>query len=185
MATSLRLRSWGAKTYFDFSLPALREWYLGSYLYSSLHDPLFDGAFFDCACGHPKNKSAGGDEQYRAGFEQVWEQYNAALAARGRWGTAWAGPDLLSPTPNPQGSRSQQVCKELVPRPGDQRHVAVRVGGQMLGHNPDSTDNFTLYLASYLLGRGSSSTLTAHVTGGYDASILDQSASRTTQCCWR
>ena len=43
--------SWGSKKYFDFSQPALREWYLGTYLNSSLHDPLFDGAFFDCACG--------------------------------------------------------------------------------------------------------------------------------------
>jgi hypothetical protein len=171
--------SWGNKKFFDFSQPALREWYLGIYLNSSLFDPLFDGAFFDCACGHPKNASAGGDAAYQAGFQQVWAQYNEMLVEEGRWGTAWAGPNVLNPVPNPQGSRSQQVCKYLLPKVielGQANGTAQFTWeGNMLGHNPDASDNFTLYLAAYLLGKGESSTLTAHVTGGYDATILDQS----------
>lgn len=47
--------------------------------------------------------------------------------------------------------------------------------GNVGGHNADRSDNFTLYLAGFLLGKGASSTLTAHVTGGFDASILDES----------
>ena len=79
-----------------------------------LQDPLFDGVFFDCACGHPKNASAFGDAAYAAGYEQVWQKVNAALAAKGRWGTAWAGPNVLNPTVNTAGQN--KVCKDLMPK---------------------------------------------------------------------
>ena len=42
--------------------------YTDTYLNSSINDPLFDGVFFDCACGHPKNASAFGDAAYAAGY---------------------------------------------------------------------------------------------------------------------
>ena len=169
--------SWGDKKFFDFSQPALRTWYAGTYLNASINDPLFDGAFFDCSCGHPKNASAFGDAAYAAGYAEVWQKVNAALAARGRWGTAWAGPNVLNPTVNTAGQN--KVCKQLMPRiieAGQANGTSQFVwAGNMLGHNPDLSDNFTLYLAGFLLGKGASSTLTAHVTGGYDASILDES----------
>jgi hypothetical protein len=171
--------SWGHKKYFDFSQPALREWYASTYLNGSVNDPLFDGVFFDCSCGHPKNASALGDAAYKAGYDQVWQKVNAALAAKGRWGTAWAGPNVVNPTVNPQGSDGNSVCKQLMPK-------IIKLGqangtsqfewaGNLLGHNSDRSDNFTLYLAGFLMGKGASSTLTAHVTGGFDASILDES----------
>ena len=169
--------SWGQKKFFDFSQPALQAWYADTYLNSSINDPLFDGVFFDCACGHPRNASAFGDAAYAAGYKQVWQKVNAALAAKGRWGTAWAGPNVLNPTVNTAGQN--KVCKYLMPK-------IIKAGqangtsqfewvGNVGGHNTDRSDNFTLYLAGFLLGKGASSTLTAHVTGGFDASILDQS----------
>ena len=89
------------------------------------------------------------------------------------------GPNVLNPVPNPTGSSSQKVCKDLIPKViklGQANGTAqFQWTGNLLGHNPDVSDNFTLYLATYLLGKGASSTLTAHVTGGYDASILDES----------
>ena len=39
--------SWGHKKYFDFSQPALREWYAFTYLNDSVNDSLFDGVFFE------------------------------------------------------------------------------------------------------------------------------------------
>lgn len=153
---------------------------VSTYLNGSINDPLFDGVFFDCSCGHPKNGSAGGDAAYAAGYEAAFGKANAALAAKQRWGTAWAGGAMIDPAPNP-GVRGSD-CKDVLPR--------VIETGQLNGTSQFSwagdsqradsrikyaADNFTLYIAGFLLGRGESSTLTAHVTGGYDASIRDES----------
>ena len=148
------------KKWFDWSNTAVQDWYLHTYLNSSIHDDLYDGAYFDCSCGKPPGAIL--PPGFEDGHAKTWAAANKLLADNRKWGSAWAGGNILNPT------ASQKQCRFLF--------------GHLIdnGALPNQTvqfqysgGNFTLAVAGVLLARGRDATFVNRVQGAYDASITD------------
>ena len=87
--------SWGSpagntpKYWFNFSNPALVDWWVSSYIGEAVNNSVFDGVYFDCCCGAVPGVSKAQQSQFQANSQKAFDRALALIKGANKWASAW------------------------------------------------------------------------------------------------
>ena len=97
--------------YYNYSNPALVDWWVNEYVGSVLNDPLIDGVYWDCAC----IPEPGVRDQSRMEIpaQAAFDKALALIEGQGMWSSSWWGGMLPQPVPESSVVPSDNILLKL------------------------------------------------------------------------
>jgi hypothetical protein len=100
--------------YYNYSSPALVDWWVNEYIGAALKSDLIDGVYFDCACiAEPGVRD---QTQMQAPAQAAFDQALALIEGAGKWTSSWWGGMLPQPAtaePAVLTSRGNQWLRDV------------------------------------------------------------------------
>jgi hypothetical protein len=160
------------KYFFNFSNPALRDWWVYEYIGQAVNESLFDGVYFDCSCGSPPGVKSADADQFQADAQIAFDRALAIIKAAGKWSSAW----------NSNGAINKGNCKDMVQswmKIGSNTSLSLQVLGEAFRKKnealldngaspPPSGADANNTIAAFLIARGRSAMLELPVGGAYE-----------------
>ena len=88
------------KYWFNFSNPALADWWVKTYIGEVVSNPLFDGVYFDCCCGKAPGVPPGDSAQFAADAQATFDRALKLIADASKWASAWNSDGAISALQN-------------------------------------------------------------------------------------